>query len=165
MAVRYGTFRICVLRTLYLQPYRTSVPYFSSIFEAYHTNVPCPRHNKKGVPYQRTLLLSKNWGVKYRTYAPYRTAILASRKEKCADHATVSIWRCLVAENKYRYAVCSKQQQCTTPTLAALLLAIIGGSSLIHEGKSINPPIGFTVQQLEGHGWKLKLMLSKLLPT
>ena len=37
MAVRYGTFRIYVLRTWLLEPYRTSVPYFSSIFEAYRT--------------------------------------------------------------------------------------------------------------------------------
>ena len=37
MAVRYGTFRICVLRTSHLEPYRTGVPYFSSIFEAYGT--------------------------------------------------------------------------------------------------------------------------------
>ena len=70
MAVRYDTFRICVLRTLRLEPYRTSVPYFSSIFEAFCTNVPYQYHDKKGVPYQRTVpiplqkkrtvLLSKN---------------------------------------------------------------------------------------------------------
>ena len=30
---------------------RTSVPYFSSIFEAYRTNVPYPHHYEKGVPY------------------------------------------------------------------------------------------------------------------
>ena len=75
MAVRYGTFRICVLRTSHLQPYRTSVPYFSSIFEAYRTNVPYPYHYKKGVPYQRIVLLSKNWGVPYRIYVPYRTEL------------------------------------------------------------------------------------------
>ena len=51
MAVRYGTFRICVLPTSHLEPYRTSVAYFSSIFEAYRTNVPYPYHYKKGVPY------------------------------------------------------------------------------------------------------------------
>ena len=46
---QYGTFRICLLRTSLLQPYRTSVPYFSSIFEAYRTNVP--------YWYQRTVLV------------------------------------------------------------------------------------------------------------
>ena len=46
MAVRYGTFRICVLRTSHLEPYRTNVPY--------------PYHYKKSVPYHRTVLLSKN---------------------------------------------------------------------------------------------------------
>ena len=61
MAVRYGTFRICVLRTLI-----RTVP-------AYRTRTV----TKKGVPYQRTLLLSENLGVPYRTYVPYRTAILA----------------------------------------------------------------------------------------
>ena len=76
MAVRYGTFRICVLRTSQLEPYRTSIPHFSLIFEAYRNNVSFPYHYKKGVPYQRTVLLSKNWGVPYRTYIPYRTAIL-----------------------------------------------------------------------------------------
>ena len=29
MAVRYGTLRICVLRTSHLEQYRTSVPYFN----------------------------------------------------------------------------------------------------------------------------------------
>ena len=29
----------------------TSVPYFRSIFEAYHTNVPFQYHYKKGIPY------------------------------------------------------------------------------------------------------------------
>ena len=70
-AWQYGTFGICVLRTSPLEPYRTSVPYFSSIFEAYRTNVPYPYHSEKGVPYQRTVPLSKNWSL------PYRTAILA----------------------------------------------------------------------------------------
>ena len=67
MAVRYGTFRICVLRTSHLEPYRTSVPYFSSIFEAYHTNVPYPYHSKKRVSYQRTVFPSKNCGISYCT--------------------------------------------------------------------------------------------------
>ena len=75
MAVWYDTFRIRVLRTSHLQPYRTSVPYFSSIFEAYRTNVPYPYHYKKGVPYQRTVLLSKNWGVLYRAYVQYHTVL------------------------------------------------------------------------------------------
>ena len=89
MAVRYGTFGICVLRTSHLEPYRTSVPYFSSIFEAYRTNVPYPYHYKqayrtyvpypyhykKSVPYQRTVPLSKNRGVPYRTNVPYRTVL------------------------------------------------------------------------------------------
>ena len=57
MAVRYGTFRICVLRTSHLEPYRTNVPY--------------PYRYKKSVPYQRTVLLSKNWGVPYLRTVPY----------------------------------------------------------------------------------------------
>ena len=48
MAVRYVR---NLLRTSNLEPYRTSVPYFSSIFEAYRTNVPYAYHYKKGVPY------------------------------------------------------------------------------------------------------------------
>ena len=71
MAVRYGTFRICALRTSHLEPYRTSVPYFSSIFEAYPTNVPYPYHYKKGVPYFLAKIET------YRTYAPYCAGILA----------------------------------------------------------------------------------------
>ena len=43
------------------------------------TNVLYPHLYKKGVPYQRTVLPSKNWGVPYRTNVPYRTAILACR--------------------------------------------------------------------------------------
>ena len=142
MAVRYGSFRIWVLCTSHLEPYCTSVPYFSSIFEAYRINVPyctyvpyrtailafnysqlqlsskslayksaisihtfsvdfsyllppyrkirrnvrkvwkfwfkertnVPYHYKKGVPYQRTVLLGKNWCVPYRTCA-YRTVL------------------------------------------------------------------------------------------
>ena len=42
---QYGTVRICVLRTLHLEPYRTYVQYLSSIFEVYRTIT------KKGVPY------------------------------------------------------------------------------------------------------------------
>ena len=34
---QYNTFRICVLRTSHHEPYRISVPYFSSIFGAYPT--------------------------------------------------------------------------------------------------------------------------------
>ena len=51
VAVRYGTFRICVLRTLHLEPYRTSVPYFSSIFEAYRTRTITKRAYRTSVPY------------------------------------------------------------------------------------------------------------------
>ena len=61
------------LRNTYLEPYRTGVPYFSSIFEAYRTNVPYPYLCKKAyrtsvqyflaklsctVPYSRTELPS-----------------------------------------------------------------------------------------------------------
>ena len=46
--------------------------------KAYRINVPYPYHYKKGISYQRTVLLSKNWSVPYRTYVLYRTAILAS---------------------------------------------------------------------------------------
>ena len=60
LAVRYGTFRICVLRTSHLEPYRTSVPHLSSIFKAYRTNVLYPYHYKKSVTCQRTVLFSKN---------------------------------------------------------------------------------------------------------
>ena len=75
VAVQYGTFRICVLRTSHLKPYRTSVPYFSSIFEAYRTKVPYPYHYKNGVPYHaacRTFYQKLR-----RTVLTYRTAILA----------------------------------------------------------------------------------------
>ena len=47
---QYGTFRIFVLRTSYL----------SLIFKAYRTKVTNLYHSRKGVPYQRTILLSKN---------------------------------------------------------------------------------------------------------
>ena len=57
---QYGTvrseFAYYVPRTLN----RTSVSHFSSIFEAYRTDVPYQYHHKKGVPYQCTVLLSKN---------------------------------------------------------------------------------------------------------
>ena len=48
------------VRISHLEPCRTSVPYFSSIFEAYRTNAPYPYHDKKCVSYQRTVLLGKN---------------------------------------------------------------------------------------------------------
>ena len=51
MAVRYGTFGICVLRTSHLEPYRTSVPYFSSIFEAYRTRTIPKKAYRTSVPY------------------------------------------------------------------------------------------------------------------
>ena len=73
MAVRYGMQRICVLCTSHLEPYRLC----SSIFKAYRTNVPYLYHYQKGVPYQHTVLLSKNRGILYRTYESYHTAILA----------------------------------------------------------------------------------------
>ena len=70
MAVRYGTIRICVLHTSHLESYRTSVPYFSSIFEAYHTNVPYPYHYKKRrtIPTYRTRTITKK---AYHTSVPY----------------------------------------------------------------------------------------------
>ena len=55
-------------RTSHLEPYRTSVPYFSSILEAYRTRT---------ITKRRTVLLSKNCGVPYRNCVPYRIAILA----------------------------------------------------------------------------------------
>ena len=62
MAVRYGTFGICVLHTSHLEPYRTSVPYFSSIFEAYRTRTiqkkayrTSEQKLKRNVLYQRTV--------------------------------------------------------------------------------------------------------------
>ena len=70
MAVRYGTFRICVLRTSHLEPYRTSVPYFSSIFEAYRTNVQYPYHFKKGVPYFLSKIEAYRTVLRYRTVLP-----------------------------------------------------------------------------------------------
>ena len=78
IAVRYGTFRICVLLTSDLEPYCTSVPYFSSIFEAYRNNVPysyhyqkdVPYHYKKGVPYFFAKIVAP------RIYVLHRTAIL-----------------------------------------------------------------------------------------
>ena len=47
IAVRYYTFRFCVLRISHFEPHGTRVPYFSSIFEAYRTRT----ITKKGVPY------------------------------------------------------------------------------------------------------------------
>ena len=44
------------LRATYLEPYRTSVPYFSSSFEAYRINLPYPYYCKKGVPYRTAIL-------------------------------------------------------------------------------------------------------------
>ena len=98
MAIRYGTCRICALRLSHFEPYRISVPYFSSIFEAYHTNVPYPYHYKKGVPYQRTVpvpLQKRRTVPTYRTSqqklrrtvpylrpVPYRTAILGNNSVK-----------------------------------------------------------------------------------
>ena len=61
MAVRYGTFRFCVLRTSHLEPCGTNVPYFSSVFEAYRTNV--TYHYKKSVPY--FLAKIEAYGVPY----------------------------------------------------------------------------------------------------
>ena len=66
-------FAYYVLRTLN----RTVPAYRTSSVQFLKRNVPYPYHYKKGVLYQRTLLLSKNWGVPYRTYVPYRTAIHA----------------------------------------------------------------------------------------
>ena len=51
MAVRYGTFRICIRRTSHFEPYRTSVPYFSSIFEAYRTRTITKQAYRTSVPY------------------------------------------------------------------------------------------------------------------
>ena len=69
MAVRYSTFKIFVLRTSHLEPYCTNLPYFSSIFEAYRTNVPYSYHYKKGAPY----FLAKIEA--YRTVLTYRTVL------------------------------------------------------------------------------------------
>ena len=68
---QYGTFRICVLRTSHPQPYRTSVPYFSSIFEAYHTRTITKKTYRTSVPYFSAKIEA------YRTVPTYRTAILA----------------------------------------------------------------------------------------
>ena len=55
MAVRYVQNLRTAVRTSHLEPYRTSLPYFSSIFEVYRTNVPYPYHYKNAyrtsVPY------------------------------------------------------------------------------------------------------------------
>ena len=76
MAVQYGTFRICVRRTSHLEPYRTSVPYFSSLFETYRTNVPYPYHYKKGVPYFSAKIEAYPTVLTYRTVLPSLTAML-----------------------------------------------------------------------------------------
>ena len=67
--------------------YRTLVQFLKHIVPTYRTrtiaktvyctNVLYPYHCKNGVPYQRTVLLSKNLGVSYRAYVLYRTPILA----------------------------------------------------------------------------------------
>ena len=73
MAVRYGTFRICVLRTSLLELYRTSVPYLSSIFEAYRTYVPY----LGTIPAYRTLPALCRTSVQFlkRTVPAYRTLL------------------------------------------------------------------------------------------
>ena len=93
MTTKNGSTVRCVqnLRTTYLAPwtvYPTSVTYFSSIFEAYRINV--PYHYKKSVPYQRTVRFSKSWGVPYRTYVPYHTAILAFNYSQPVTYAGFS---------------------------------------------------------------------------
>ena len=89
MAVRYGTFRICVLRTSHLELYRTSVSYSVQFLKrtvptyrtrtitkkAYRTSVPnqrtVPVPLQKGVPYQRTVPVPLQ---KKRTVPAYRTS-------------------------------------------------------------------------------------------
>ena len=74
MAVRHGTFRICVLRTSHLESYRTSVPYFSSILKrivpTYRTRTVTKKAYRTSVPY----FLAK---IDAHLNVPYRTAILA----------------------------------------------------------------------------------------
>ena len=65
MSVRYSTFRICELRTSHVEPYRTSVPYFSLIFEAYRTRTITKKMYRTNVPY----FIAK--------IEAYRTSILA----------------------------------------------------------------------------------------
>ena len=91
MAVRYGTFRLCVLRTSHLEPYRTSVPFFSLIFEAYLTNVPYPYHYKKGVPYQRTVGYFLAKIEAYRTYVPYWHSCFYNYSKSLAYKSAASI--------------------------------------------------------------------------
>ena len=61
-------------RLLYLQTGNQGWQY-GTVRSEFAYYVPCPYYSKKGVPYQRNLLLAKIEA--YRTYAPYRTAILA----------------------------------------------------------------------------------------
>ena len=73
MAVRYNTFRIFVLRTSLLKSYHTSVPYFSSIFEANSTNVPYTYITKKAYRTSVPYFLAK---IKaYRSVLTYRTVL------------------------------------------------------------------------------------------
>ena len=51
MAVRYGTFKICVLRTSHVEPYRTSVQFLKRTVPMYRTRT---------ITKKRTVLLSKN---------------------------------------------------------------------------------------------------------
>ena len=71
MAVRYGTFGICVLRTSHLEPHRTSVPYFSSIFEPYRTRTITKKTYRTSAPYFSAKIEA------YNTVLAYRTAILS----------------------------------------------------------------------------------------
>ena len=68
MAVWYGTFRICLLRTSHLQPYRTSVAYFSSIFEAHRTRTIVRKTYRTSIP----CFLSKSGAYRTVTYVPYQ---------------------------------------------------------------------------------------------
>ena len=58
----------------------TSVPYFSSIFEAYQTNVPYPYHCKKGIPYQRTIAYFRAKIEAYRTYRTILPSLLKTTR-------------------------------------------------------------------------------------
>ena len=71
IAVRYSMFRICVLRISHLEPYRTSIPYFISIFKAYHTHIITKKAYRNSVPY----FLAKI--DVYHTVLTYQPAILA----------------------------------------------------------------------------------------
>ena len=69
------------LRTTYLEPYRTSVPYFSSIFEGYRTNAPYAYHYKKAyctsVPYFLAKIEAYRTVLTYCTVLP--SLLLATR--------------------------------------------------------------------------------------